>query len=200
MASSPTIRPSLVFVLLLASTPVFAQGRQSLPIAYVSVQRILNEAEGTKEAAKELEALRQKRAEELNAKKRALDETKLQLVNAGGMFSGSKRQQLSDLAKKQESELQQATQQAQTELQDRQKKVQQQLGGEISKIIAVLAQERGVQYVLNQDIAVLHGPPSANWTNEVLQRLNAVTASQKGAADGGSAQRPAENKTAPKAP
>jgi Skp family chaperone for outer membrane proteins len=186
--------------LLASGTTALAQTRQPLPIAYVSIQRILAEADEAKAAGKELEALRVSKGEELSAKKRALDASKLQLANSGGLFSGSKRQELADQVKRQETELQQATQQAQTDFQEHQKKAQQQLGGEVNKIINAMAQERGVQYVLSQDVAILLAPAGANWTAEVLQRLNAASGGKKSASDKPTAEPTPANKPGPKTP
>jgi Skp family chaperone for outer membrane proteins len=166
--------------LLISGTNAFAQARPTVPIAYISVQRILTEADDAKAAAKQLEALRAQKTQEVNAKKKALDDTRLQIVNAGGVFSSTKRQQLTEVAKRQEAELQQATQQAQTDFQDLQKKVQDRLRHELGTIVTTLAQQRGVQYVLNQDVSIVLAPIGANWTEEVLQRLNAATAQNAG--------------------
>jgi Skp family chaperone for outer membrane proteins len=197
MASSLTVVwPAVIGGLLISATSAFAQARPAFPIAYISVQRILTEAEEAKAAAKQLENLRAAKTQELNAKKRALDETKLQLANAGGVFSSARRQQLTDLAKRQESELQLATQQAQTEFQDLQKTVQDRLREELSTIVTDLARQRGVQYVLNQDVSIVLAPAGANWTPEVLQRLNSKTAAQKTAPEKTSSEKTTPEKGA----
>lgn len=156
-----------------------AQGRQGLPIGYVSVQRILTEADDAKVATKELEALRAARTQDLNAKRQVLDATRLQLANAGGYFSGTKRAQLQDAVRKQEVELQQATQQAQTDLQELQRKVQDRLRGELNTILTKLVAERGLLYVLNQDAALVLAPTGANLTDDVLARMNAAAAQRE---------------------
>ena len=110
MGSSRTfvVTSALALVLVVPAASAFAQARPGLPIAYISLQRILAEAEDAKAAGKELETLRAAKAQELTAKKQALDATKLQIANAGGMFSTSKREQLKVVEKQQEAELQQA--------------------------------------------------------------------------------------------
>lgn len=168
-----------VLTLLISVTGAIAQTRPAYPIAYISVQRILTEAEDVKAAAKELEALRAARAQELNAKKQALDATRLQLANAGGVFSRSNRARLAETLKQQEADLQQATQKAQADFSERQKQVIERLRGELNTVVVALAKERGVAYVLNQDAAVLLAPAVANWTDEVLLKLNAASASRK---------------------
>jgi Skp family chaperone for outer membrane proteins len=170
-----------LFVLtsLLAVPSAFGQTRPAYPIAYLSMQRILNEAEDVKAAAKELEALRAVQTQELNEKKQAVATTRLELANAGGVFSGSTRARLTETLKQQEADLQQATQKAQTDFAERQKQVQDRLRSELNTIVMTLAKERGVAYVLNQDTAVVLAPTAANWTDDVLQKLNAAAQGKK---------------------
>lgn len=172
----------LALALVGAAAPGSAQTRQPLPIAYISVQRILVEAEAAKAVTKELDALRQMKAQELAEKKKALDDTRLQLANAGGYFSSAKRAQLQDAVKSQEAELQQATQQAQADFQERQRTLQDQLRGELNTVVAAIAAQRGIQYVLNQDASLIMAPQGGNLTDEVLTRLNAATAQREAAA------------------
>jgi len=179
MAVLKTMLTAGVVIAVAAPSPTSAQAR--LPIAYVSVQRILVEAAGARAATAELDTLRNAKAQELNAKKKELDATRLQLANAGGYFSGTKRTQLQEKVRRLEADLQQATQQAQAEFQERQRKLQEALRSEVNVIVSELAAQRGFQYVLNQDAAVLLAPQGADLTTEVLMRLNGVQA--KRAAD-----------------
>lgn len=168
----------IVFTFGLAPAAL-AQGRQGMPIAYVSVQRILNESDDAKAAAKELESLRAAKAQDLNARKQALDATRLQIANAGGYFSASRRAMLVETAKRQEGELQQATQQAQADFQELQRKAQDRLKGELKTILLGLAAQRGFQFVLNQDAALVLAPTGADLTDEVLARMNAASAQRE---------------------
>jgi len=172
------IGPLFVLALLSAVASGFGQTRPVFPIAYIRVQRILTEAEEVKAAAKELEALRAAQTQELSAKKQAVDATRLELANAGGVFSGSTRTRLAETLKRQEAELQQATQKAQADFGALQKQVQDRLRTELNSIVVALAKERGTAYVLNQD-AILLAPSGADWTDDVLQRLNASAAQRK---------------------
>jgi Skp family chaperone for outer membrane proteins len=168
-----------VLLLLNPAASATAQTRATYPIAFISVQRILTQAEDAKAAAKELEALRAARTKELNAKKQAVEATRLELANAGGILSGSKRERLSETLKQQEADLQHATQQAQEDFGKLLRQVQDQIRQELNTILIALARERGVAYVLNQENAVVLGPTSANWTDEVLAKLNAAAAARK---------------------
>jgi len=167
-----------LFVLasLSSVTSAIPQTRPAYPIAYISVQRILSEASDMKAAAKDLEALRTTRTQELNAKKKTLDATRLQLANAGGIFSWSKRARLVETLKRQEADLQQATQRSQADFAERQKQVNERLRGKLNTVVIALAKQRGVAYVLNYDTAVVLAPSAADWTDEVLHELNGVSA------------------------
>ena len=166
MASLKTLAPACLALALVAPTaPAFAQPR--LPIAFISVQKIISEAEDAKAAAKELEALRNAKAQELTAKKKQLDATKLELANAGGFFSATKRAQLQEKVRKEESDLLQANQQAQVEFQERQRKLQDTLRVELTAIVTAIAAQRGIRYVLNHDAAVVLAPHSADLTGEL---------------------------------
>jgi Skp family chaperone for outer membrane proteins len=56
--------------------------------------------------------------------------------------------------------------------------VQDRLRVELNAIVVALAKERGAAYVLNQD-AIILAPSAADWTDEVLKRLNATAAERK---------------------
>jgi Skp family chaperone for outer membrane proteins len=175
-SSKPLIVVAATLAALASAHTAGAQSRPSLTIAYVSMQKIFAEAEDAKAAAKQIEALRATKTQELNAKRQALEQTRVQLVNSNGIFSGPKRIQLAALAQRQETELQQATQQAQAEFLDLGKKTQEKILSEVAPILAALSAERKVLYVLNQDTAVVFAPSAANWTADVLERLNAASA------------------------
>jgi outer membrane protein len=163
-------------VALAVLTPASAAAQARLPIAFISVQKIISEAADAKAAAAELAALRTARTDELNAKKKVLDTTKIELANSGGFFSTVKRVQLQEQVRKQEAELQQANQQAQAEFQERQRTLQDTIRKELNDIVMAIATQRGFQYVLNQDGSVIVGPQAADLTAEVLQRLDAASA------------------------
>jgi outer membrane protein len=166
----------LLTVATLAPSSAGAQPRAQFPIGYVSMQRLLSESDDAKAAAKELEAMRAARQQELNVKKQALDATRLEAANAGGIFSRSRHAELVERAAREESELQRAAKQAETEFQGLQKQVQERLRTELNGILTRMALERGLAYVLNQDTAIVLAPAAANLTADVLARMNAAHA------------------------
>jgi len=150
------------------------QSRPALPIALISLQKIGTEATQAKEATKRLEALRQTKAHEVTAKQKALAAVRLQVANAGGLFRASKRAELVAEQTRQEAELLRATQQAQTDVQELQRELQADLRRQVGDILTDIAKRRGIQFVLNEDAAVLMAPTGTDLTAEVIARMNAA--------------------------
>ena len=128
-------------ILALQARPT-AQARPSGPIAFVGMQRVLTESAAAKAAAARLDELRKAKAQEIAGKKKALDETKLALANAGGIFSGTKRAELKSTEQRQEAELRQATEDAQKAFTDLQHEVQAALRKDLGRVITDVARER----------------------------------------------------------
>jgi outer membrane protein len=166
----------VVGILTSFAGPVAAQPRATFPIALISVQRIGNESMYAKEAAKRLETLRQAKAQEINAKQKELEGVRLQLANAGGIFRASRRSELAAEEKRQETDLQRLTQQAQTDLQKLQRDIETDIRRRVGEIVTDIAKRRGIQFVLNQDTAVILAPTGIDLTTEVIERLNMAPA------------------------
>ena len=151
--------------------------RPQTPIAYISLQKILSESADAKNGAKQLESLGQERKQEVTAKQKALEATRLELANAGGILRGARRAELQDRVRQQESDLQRASQQAQADLQNLQRRIQADLRGRINGIVADIMKRRAIAFVLNEDSAIIAAPAAADLTREVLDRLNSAAAS-----------------------
>lgn len=175
----------LVLVAALTLTPAAAGAAQPQarpapravsPIAFVSVQKILTESAAAKAANQQLEALRKAKQDDVNARKKALDDTRLAIANAGGLFSGSRRAELQKIEQRQEAELKQATEEAQKAFVDLQHQLQAEMRTDLEKVINELARELPVQYILNADTALVWARGMTDLTSEVLQRLDAMSA------------------------
>jgi len=138
---------------------------------YLSVQRILNESLDAKAAAKRLEDLRLARAKDIGAKQHALEATRLEEANAGGMFRASSRARLKARGDQQQKEIQEATQQAQIEFLNLQRQLQADLQRELNAVVADLAKRHAIQLVLNKE-GVVWSSTGTDLTGEALERLN----------------------------
>jgi Skp family chaperone for outer membrane proteins len=170
---------ALLLTLALAPAALFAvQSRPSAPpvgnIAVVSIQPQLGEAAAAKASGKQLADLQKAKNEEVAGKKKALDETRLALANAGGLFAASKRAELKTTGQRQEAELKQATENAQKSLADLQQKLQADLRTELKKVLDDLGKEQPIQLILNSDNVVVWTRTGTDITGEVLNRMNAA--------------------------
>jgi Skp family chaperone for outer membrane proteins len=158
-------------------TPVveqIVQSRPASPIGYVSLQRILSESVDAKAAAKRLEELRQAGAHDISAKQKALEATRLERANAGGVFATSRRARLRTQEAQQQKEIEEATQHAQVEFLNVQRQLQADLLRELNLVVGDLAKRKAIQLVLNRDNAVVWASTGTDLTAEVLERLNAA--------------------------
>ena len=87
---------------VLAHAPAAAQSRTE--VASISLQLVLAEAAEAKAAAKQLEELRRAKAQDVQAKQKTLEARRLELANAGGLFSGGRRIEQQEREKKQAAE------------------------------------------------------------------------------------------------
>jgi Skp family chaperone for outer membrane proteins len=142
-----------------------------LPIATVSVQKILSQADDAKAAAEQLEQLRKSKTSDIDKERQALDTMRRRIADPA--VSPAERQRLVTDALQQETKLQEATRQAQADIQELQARLQGQMRDELGRVVSALAGERGIQYVFNQDGALLVAPATTDLTTDVLARLNA---------------------------
>ncbi|MFN8065229.1 MAG: OmpH family outer membrane protein [Vicinamibacterales bacterium] len=174
-------KPLHIALFLLALAPVGvlavqqsrpAPARATSPIAFLSVQKVLNESAQAKAAGKQLDDLRKARTDDINARKKKLDETKFALANAGGVFSGSRRAELRASVQRQEAELKQASEDAQKAVLDLQHQLQGAIRDDLVRALNDVARERPLQYVLNADTSLVWARDATDLTSEILDRMN----------------------------
>jgi Skp family chaperone for outer membrane proteins len=139
----------------------------------VSLQRVAAQSNAGKRANQQLETLRLERGRELVAKQKELEDVVRQLAKTDTLPAAD-RDRLSQDENRRRADLQQLTLQAQTDFQNAQLRLQAEVRGQLSPILADIAQRYGVDVVLNSDMAVAWAAPGTDTTNEVLQRLNAA--------------------------
>jgi len=156
-------------VIVLAAAHVRSAGPT---VVTVSLQRVATQSNVGKRASQQLETMRQERNRDLQAKQKELEEVIRQVAKADALSAAERERVVQDEARRR-AELQQLTQQAQAELQSTQLRLQGELRGQLTPILADIAKRSGVDVVLNAD-TIAWAAPGADTTNEVVQRLNAA--------------------------
>ena len=143
-------------------------------VACVVLQRIVNESAEGKAASGQIQALQQKKANELNEKQKQLQTIQQKLEKEGAVLSASATGDLQKQAEKLNVEIQRFTQDAQQEITDLQNALQAQFQQKIDPILAQVGQEKGLQFIFNgPDSGLVWADTGLDISADVIRRLDA---------------------------
>jgi outer membrane protein len=189
-----------VLSLSLLAGPVSGQGAQASPqpappaaqqpqpprpfpegarIAFIDIQRIVNESAEGKAANSRVVALIEKKRLELAEREKALQASSEKLEKGGGVMSEQARAQLRREIEQQEFNLRQAQQDAQEEVQQLQQQLQLEFQKKLTPIMDAVAQTRGLHMIFNRlEAGLVWADLGLDITGDVLQQFDG-TAGQK---------------------
>lgn len=150
----------------MALAPVAA----TYPVAYVTPKRIFAETNEGKAGVARVQALQQQRQTELRAKQQALEATRQQMAKTSALAT---RLQLQQQELQQKTELERAVVQSQNDVLTLQRQVEADLQVKVRTLLGDVVKGRNVAVVLNEDSAILWASPSVDFTDAVIERLNA---------------------------
>ncbi len=180
------------FAMGVLATPAFAHAQQK--VAYVDLQRALNEVEEGKAAKASLKR-------EFDQKQKMLDDKKAEFEKLRGDFEKqsvvmsdqARKERQGDLEKK-GLQLQALFVQLQKELSEREREATRGIFDKMHAIVREIADQEGVSLVVQAE-ALVYAQPSLDITNELVRKYNAR---HKGGAGGkkaeGSAKAPQKSK------
>lgn len=153
-----------------ASQPAFAQGTK---IAYVDLQRALNEVDDGKAAKSRLKKDFEKKQKTLDAKQQDVKKLKEDLEAQAMMLSeDAKRQKAMELQKKM-YELQQMYVELQGELSKQEAKATKDIFVKMGKLIEQIGKEKGYDLILEKtESSVLYAKDGMDVTSELVKRYN----------------------------
>ena len=158
-----------------AAAPVkFPDGSK---LATLNIQLIAGESIEGKSSTLKVQALNQKKVNELDAKNKALDAAQQKLRQGASVMNEDARAQLQKDIDRMQLEIQRFTQDAQTEVQDLQQQLQLEFQKKLAPIIQQIATERGIQVLFSEgDAGIVWKDPSLDVTAEVMRRFDASAA------------------------
>lgn len=161
-----------VLCALLTAVPVAASAAQS--IAFVDVQRILQESSAGKIARDLLEQSTKRLRNQLDQQRQELEDLQKQYETQRSLLKPDAREKLErDIVEKQMA-LRQALQQSQVELQNRDAEFTASILDELKPIISKLAKERGIDVVMEKgESGLLYAAERLDLTDVVLKRYDA---------------------------
>lgn len=184
LAQQPPVQQQTVKTPPPATTPAQAAPAQAAPApapkfpegvryAYIDIQRIAAESAEGKSASGKIEALRAKKAEELNARNKQVETNQAKLRSA--VMSDDARGQVQKDIEKAQVEIQRMTQDAQAELQEMQNQLQIEFQRRLGPVIQAVAQEKGLHLLFSQaDSGLVWADPGLDLTAEVVRRFDAA--------------------------
>ena len=145
-------------------------------IAFINIPRIAAESVEGKTSTAKVNALREKKLAELNAKNKQL-ETAQQKLNSGGLLSEEARAATQKDVERLQVEIQRLQQDAEAEMQDLQQQLQLDFQRKLSPIIQQIATEKQLHLLLSQtDAGMVWADTGLDLTAEIIKRFDAAMA------------------------
>lgn len=142
-------------------------------IAFVVLQRVVQESADGKQASAKVQALQQKKVAELNDRQKATQTLQERLDKSGAVMSEAARTDLQKQLERAQVDLQRATQDAQQEVQELQQQLQEEFQRRIAPIIEQVGKERGLHYIFNgPDSGLVWADASLDITADVVKRFD----------------------------
>lgn len=161
----------IALAILLPASAAFAEGPK---IAYVNLQRALNEVNEGKTAKARLKKDFDKKQKKLNDKQGELQKLKEELEAGGMMLSEDAKRQKMMSFQKEMYDLQQDYMKMQQDLAQSEAKATKEIFDKMGKIIEEIAKERKYNLVLETtESAILYADESMDFTSELIKRYNA---------------------------
>lgn len=156
-------------------------------VAYVDVEEILKEYEGSKKAEEEMKAQSETMASQLDQLAIPFQQKVQEYQKNSQTMSASARQEKEQELMQEQQMIQQRQQMAQQQVQTEGQKMIDQINEEVEEFVASYAKSNGFTFVLGtseQTKSVLYGDESLNITDKVITALNAEYESKSPAEEG----------------
>jgi outer membrane protein len=155
--------------------PPEAKFLDGVKYAFINIQRIAAESAEGKASSAKIEALRTKRATELNDKNKQIEG--LQAKQRSAVLGEDARVQIQKDIDKINVEIQRLTQDAQAELQELQNDLQVDFQRKVAPVIESVARDKGLHMLFSQaDSGLVWADNGLDLTMEVIRRLDAASA------------------------
>ncbi len=147
---------------------------EGVKYGFVNVQRIASESAEGKAATAQVQALNNKKVEELNAKNKQLQSSQQKLESGGSVMSPQALAQLQKEIERQQVDIQRFTEDAQQEVTQLQQQLQDEFQRKLTPVIQQVATERQLHMMFSVvDSGLVWGDPALDLTPEIIKRFDA---------------------------
>jgi outer membrane protein len=145
-------------------------------IAFVDIQRVVNESAEGKKANARVVALIEKKRTDLVEREKTIQGNRDKLEKGAGVMSPQAQQQLQREIEQQEFSFRQAQQDAQDEVQQLQQELQLEFQKRLTPVMDAVAQARGLHMIFNRfEAGLVWADLGLDITADVLQRFDQTT-------------------------
>ncbi|HSK08908.1 MAG TPA: OmpH family outer membrane protein [Vicinamibacterales bacterium] len=148
-------------------------------IGYLNIQQVAGESAEGKSANARVQALRDKKLQELQAKNKQLEAAQ-QKLTGGNLLSADARGQTQKEVDRLTVEIQRAQQDADAELNELSQELNLEFQRKLGPVIQQVSQERGLHLLLSQsDAGIIWADPGLDLTAEIIKRFDAAAGTAK---------------------
>lgn len=145
-------------------------------MAYVDIQRVASESKEGQASTQKVQALEQKRLNDLNDKNKLLT-TDQQKMQSGALLSNDARALLQKEIDRLNVDIQRGQQDAQAEVDELRNQLQRDFQRKLMPVITKLATDKALQFLFSADAGIVWANPALDVTAEVIKRFDAAVAS-----------------------
>ena len=148
---------------------------EGVKYGFVNVQRIAAESNEGKAATAQVQALNNKKVEELNARNKQLQAAQQKLESGGNVMSATAVAQLQKEIERQQIDIQRFTEDAQQEVQQLQQQLQEEFQRKLTPVLQQVATDRQLHMMFSVvDSGLVWGDPALDLTPEIIKRFDAA--------------------------
>jgi Skp family chaperone for outer membrane proteins len=149
-----------------------------MKVAFINLQQVAGESAEGKIATARVQALNQKKVNELNDKNKQLQADQQKLAQGGSVLNDATRAQLEKEVEKLTVEIERFQQDANTEVTELQQQLQGEFQQKLMPIIETLVKAQGISVLFSiTDAGVIYVDPGLDITSDVVKRFDAAMAS-----------------------
>lgn len=154
-----------------------AAGAAGVSVGWLDLERIVQTSAEGKIANAKVQALTQRKSNEINEKTKQMQASQQRLQAGGTVLNDSARSALEKEIDRLNIDIQRMQQDAQAEVQEMQAQLQDEFQKKLMPIIEALVKERSIGFLFSRlEAGIVYADPTADLTDEIIKRFDAAAA------------------------
>lgn len=155
--------------------------REGAKFGWVNVQAVASQSAEGKNAGTRINALKEQRQKELEAKQKAFQAAQQKLETEGALRNDAARAAMQADIEKQQRELQRLLEDAEQDVGRLTEQLQQEFLGKLQPAIQRVAKEKGLDFIFSTEGGLVHAAMDLNLTEDVIKAVDSTSTSKPAA-------------------